>query len=299
MIEEMFEKLYRYSNIYIQGQQFKNGLKLLTEILETKFASGNDVRSYLTDLHTLPQDELEMLEKVFKRVILTQDKDKINWDGIAFQNRILPSGNTVFSAANYFLANINTKFTPEYIIKILQFTYAKNEIMGVFIIKTTPEYIEFFKKLYDSLINTEDSITLDEYEQNIETIVREANPNNFLLIYYGKTEYSSGFSLYLQITGPNLVIYIQHEKFEQIALFKIAVDSANLKPVSKIANSDGVQPFYTNCNGELFFVEAYRLRSELVKTAQPLQVQGGQQKRRTKKTTVRKIKYTKKRRSRK
>jgi hypothetical protein len=252
---------------------------IIIQILKAKidgFTSPKDVRDYLTQLHSLPEEQLTK----FIRVILTQEIDSISWHGLSFAGHTLPSGQKVVSNTTYFLSKISTSFAADKIIKILQLTYAEKEVLGVFIIKTTTVYIEFFKKLYNSLMYTEDSSKLE----NIQTIVQKTDPNNFLLISYGKTERSSGFRLTTTLKDTKLVINIVHNDFKDaegnpitIRLFQIAVDGTTLKPISKLAKSTDGEPFYINGGDELFFVEAYRLRSELGKSAQ-----GGQQKRRTK-----------------
>jgi hypothetical protein len=277
MIEEVFEKLYRNKDVEQTSEPFLQGLQLLGEILKNNSNEFTDLTSVRTYLHNLDELSEQELSHLFERVILTKYTHAIDWSGLSFPSHKLPSGRTVVSNTTYFLSRINTRFSADKIIKILQSTYAHNEIYGVFIIKTTPDYIEFFSRLYNSLMAT------CEHRAEIEQILQKTDPNEFLYIVYAQKVYTTGFSLKLEIDkdkdNPSIDILT-------IRLFQIYVDSPTLKPISKTLGSEA-EPFYINGTiSEIFFVEVFRLMKHIV--LQP-EIQGGQNRRnRTKRTKSKK-----------
>jgi hypothetical protein len=302
MIEEVFEKLYRNKDVEQTSEPFLQGLQLLGEILKNNSNEFTDLTSVRTYLHNLDELSEEQLSHLFERVILTKSTHAIDWSGLSFPNHKLPSGKTVVSNTTYFLSRINTSFSADKIIKILQSTYAHNEIYGVFIIKTTPGYIEFFSRLYNSLMAT------CEHRAEIEQILQKTDPNEFLYIVYDQNVYTTGFSLKLEIDkdkdNPSidiLTINIGHDGFRDtkgkpttIRLFQICVASPTLKPISKTLGSEA-DPFYINGSAsEIFFVEVFRLMEHIVP---PPEIQGGQN-RRNRRNRTKRTKSKKSRRSR-
>jgi len=305
MIEEMFEKLYRRVISDEELAAIANGYKLLSEILGSDVTSFDKLRKYLGSIHNYDS----VLSEKLQPISLIDREHGLNWNGMGFPNHTLPDGTQVLSLTTYNLTNVTTALSPENIIKLLSLTYAKQELKGSFIIKTTPTYIKFFEQLNNLLLN---STYLYLLEQGIDRIIREIGLIDFLLISFEGSVYSNDFKIKYKFDPDDniynmLIISITFtnsesvDKTEEIALFKIAIDKKTMRVVSNnVVPKDGTE-FYTNGGGELFFVEKFRLRKQIGdQTAMITEETSGGRKRtkRTKRMKTKRNKTYKKRRYR-
>jgi hypothetical protein len=269
MIEEMFEKLYRRRRVISDKElaDIANGYRLLTEILGSDVTSFDKLREYLGSIHNYDS----VLSKKLQPISLINSEHGLIWNGMGFPNHTLPDGTQVLSLTTYNLTNVTTALSPENIIKLLSLTYANQELKGSFIIKTTPTYINFFRQLNNLLLHPK-SQELSSLSEGMDSIISEIGPIDFLLISFEGYVYTNGFRIHYNLNPDDniymLIISIRFanhqsvDKIEEIALFKIAIDKKTMRVVSKNVPKNGTN-FYTNGGGELFFVEKFRLRTQI------------------------------------
>jgi hypothetical protein len=270
MIEEMFEKLYRRRRVISDKElaDIANGYTLLTEILGSDVTSFDKLREYLGSIHNYNSALSEKLQPIS----LINSEHGLIWNGMGFPNHTLPDGTQVLSLTTYNLTNVTTALSPENIIKLLSLTYANQELKGSFIIKTTDTYIKFFRQLNNLLLHPK-SQELSSLSEGMDSIISEIWPIDFLLISFEGYVYTNGFTIkynldpddniYMLIISITFTNHQSVDKIEEIALFKIAIDKKTMRVVSKNVPKNGTNFYTNNGGGELFFVEKFRLRTQI------------------------------------